>query len=109
MADNDRPSLNVQERSERGSRETRRLRREGLIPGVLYGGSHDETVTFKVNHRDLRSVLVDGSALIDVKIGGEKSVPAILKDQQVNRCAAMSCTSTSSRFASTRRSRPPSR
>ena len=84
MADTDRPSLNVQERPERGSRETRRLRREGLIPGVLYGGSHDETVTFKVNHRDLRSVLVDGSALIDVKIGGEKSVPAILKDQQVH-------------------------
>ena len=84
MADNDRPSLNVQERPERGSRETRRLRRQGLIPGVLYGGSHDETVTFKVNHRDLRSVLVDGSALIDVKIGGEKSVPAILKDQQVH-------------------------
>ena len=84
MADNDRPSLNVQERPERGSRETRRLRRQGLIPGVLYGGSHDETVTFKVNHRDLRSVLVDGSALIDVKIGGERSVPAILKDQQVH-------------------------
>ncbi len=84
MADTDRPSLNVQERSERGSRETRRLRRQGLIPGILYGGSHDETVTFKVNHRDLRSVLVDGSALIDVKIGGEKSVPAILKDQQVH-------------------------
>ena len=84
MADNARPSLNVQERPERGSRETRRLRRQGLIPGVLYGGSHDETVTFKVNHRDLRSVLVDGSALIDVKIGGEKSVPAILKDQQVH-------------------------
>ncbi len=80
----DRPSLEVQERAERGSRETRRLRREGLIPGVLYGGSHDETVTFKVNHRDLRSVLVDGSALIDVKIGSEKSVPAILKDQQVH-------------------------
>lgn len=84
MADTDRPSLNVEERAERGSRETRRLRRQGLIPGVLYGGSHDETVTFKVNHRDLRSVLVDGSALIDVKIGGEKPVPAIVKDQQVH-------------------------
>jgi large subunit ribosomal protein L25 len=84
MAETDRPSLNVQERHERGSRQTRRLRREGLIPGVLYGGSHDETVAFKVNHRDLRSVLVDGSALIDVKIGGEKSVPAILKEQQVH-------------------------
>lgn len=84
MADTNRPSLNVEERAERGSRETRRLRRAGLVPGVLYGGSHDETVTFKVGHRELRSVLVDGSALIDVKIGAEKAVPAILKDQQVH-------------------------
>jgi large subunit ribosomal protein L25 len=84
MADSKRPSLDVQERPERGSRETRRLRRSGLIPGVLYGGSHDETVTFKVGQRELRSVLVDGSALIDVKIGGEKPVPAIIKDQQIH-------------------------
>jgi large subunit ribosomal protein L25 len=84
MADSKRPSLEVQERPERGSRETRRLRRSGLIPGVLYGGSHDETVTFKVGQRELRSVLVDGSALIDVKIGGEKPVPAIIKDQQIH-------------------------
>ena len=84
MADSSRPSLQVEERAERGSRETRRLRRAGFIPGVLYGGTHKETVTFKVGRRELRNVLVDGSALIDVKIGGEKSVPAILKDQQVH-------------------------
>lgn len=84
MADSDRPSLNVEERTERGSRATRRLRRAGMVPGILYGGSHDKTVTFKVGHLDLRSVLVDGSALIDVKIGAEKPVPAILKEQQVH-------------------------
>ena len=84
MAQSQRPSLSVEERSERGSREARRLRRAGFVPGVLYGGSHDETVTFKVGSRELRQVLVDGSALIDVKIGSEKSVPAILKDQQLH-------------------------
>jgi large subunit ribosomal protein L25 len=84
MAESTRPSLQVEERPERGSRESRRLRRAGLIPGVLYGGSHEETVAFKVGHRELRSVLVDGSALIDVKIGGEKSVPAIVKEQQIH-------------------------
>jgi large subunit ribosomal protein L25 len=84
MAESTRPSLQVEERPERGSRETRRMRRAGVIPGVLYGGSHEETVTFKVGHRELRSVLVDGSALIDVKIGGEKSVPAIVKEQQIH-------------------------
>ena len=84
MAQSQRPSLSVEERAERGSREARRLRRAGFVPGVLYGGSHDETVTFKVGQRELRQVLVDGSALIDVKIGAEKSVPAIVKDQQLH-------------------------
>lgn len=80
----DRPTLSVDVREERGSRATRRLRRAGFVPGVLYGATHDETVSFKVGDRDLRRVLVDGSALIDVEIGGEKSVPAILKDRQLH-------------------------
>ena len=82
MAQGQRPSLDVQERSERGSREARRLRRSGFVPAVLYGGSHDEPVSLKVGARDLRHLLVDGSALFDVKIGAEKSVPAILKERQ---------------------------
>jgi large subunit ribosomal protein L25 len=79
-----RPTLSVDVREERGSRATRRLRRSGFVPGVLYGATHDETVSFKVGDRDLRRVLIDGSALIDVEIGGEKSVPAILKDRQLH-------------------------
>jgi large subunit ribosomal protein L25 len=79
-----RPTLSVDVRDERGSRATRRLRRAGFVPGVLYGGSHDETVSFKVGDRELRRILVDGSALIDIEIGGEKSVPAILKDRQLH-------------------------
>lgn len=79
-----RPTLSVDVREERGSRATRRLRRAGLVPGVLYGGSHDEPVSFKVVDRELRRIMVDGSALIDVEIGGEKSVPAILKDRQLH-------------------------
>jgi large subunit ribosomal protein L25 len=82
MADGSRPSLSVEERSERGSREARRLRRSGYVPGVLYGASHPESVAFKVGARELRHLLADGSALFDVKICGEKSVPVILKDRQ---------------------------
>jgi large subunit ribosomal protein L25 len=82
MADGKRPELVVEDRSERGSRATRRLRREGLVPGVLYGGSIEETVSFKVSARELRQVLVDGSALIDVKVNGGKAHPVIVKDQQ---------------------------
>jgi large subunit ribosomal protein L25 len=82
MADGKRPSLTVEERSERGSREARRLRRAGFVPAVLYGASHTDPVSLKVGARELRHLLVDGSALFDVKIGGEKSVPAILKERQ---------------------------
>ncbi len=71
-------------RSERGSRAARRLRRSGFVPGVLYGGSHEEPVAFKVGERELRRILVDGSALFDVQIGDEKTVPVILKERQLH-------------------------
>jgi large subunit ribosomal protein L25 len=82
MADGSRPTLTVEERPERGTRATRRLRREGLVPGVVYGGGSD-CVSFKVNSRALRQVLVDGSALIDLDVGGSKR-PVIVKDQQLD-------------------------
>ncbi len=82
MADGNRPSLAVEERSERGSAEARRLRRSGQVPGVLYGATHTEPLAFKVGAHELRRLLVGGAALFDVKIGAEKSVPVILKERQ---------------------------
>jgi large subunit ribosomal protein L25 len=82
MADGSRPTLAVQERPERGTRATKRLRRDGLVPGVVYGGSDGDCHSFKVGARDLRQVLVDGSALIDLTIDGGKARPVIVKDQQ---------------------------
>jgi large subunit ribosomal protein L25 len=78
----DRPTLTVEERSERGSRESRRLRRAGFVPGVLYGGGNGDAVSFKVNALELRHTLADGSALMDVKVDGGKARPVIVKDQQ---------------------------
>ena len=83
MADEKRPILSAQERPERGTRATKRMRREGLVPGVVYGGSDGASVTFKVDSRVLRQVLVDGSALIDLDVGGKKR-PVIVKDQQIH-------------------------
>ena len=80
MADGSRPSLEVEERTERGTRATKRLRAEGYVPGVVYGG--DDCVPFKVNNRVLRAALHDGSALIDLKIGNTQARPVIVKDQQ---------------------------
>ncbi len=76
----DRATLKVSERTEFGSRPTRRLRREGLVPGILYGGG-SETRHFQVDERELRTVLVHGGALIDVELAG-KATPVVIKDQQ---------------------------
>jgi large subunit ribosomal protein L25 len=81
----DRPTLEVDERTERGTRATKRLRREGFVPGVVYGGQgREDAVSFKVNTRVLRTVLVDGSALIDLKVGGASALPVIVKDRQLD-------------------------
>ena len=81
MATASRPSLVVEERPERGTRATRRLRRDGYVPGVVYGGG-DDCVSFKVNARVLRAALHEGSALIDLKIGDGAAKPVIVKEQQ---------------------------
>ena len=76
----DRATLKVAERTEFGSRSTRRLRRSGLVPGIVYGGGSD-TRHFQVPERDLRNVLVHGGALIDVELDG-KSTPVVIKEEQ---------------------------
>jgi large subunit ribosomal protein L25 len=83
MATPQRPTLTADERSERGSRSARRMRRDGLVPGIVYGGSDGECTSFKVDSRALRHVLVDGSALIDLEVAG-RTRPVIVKDQQLH-------------------------
>lgn len=75
-----RPTLEVEERAEKGSRASRRLRREGLIPGVVYGGG--DCTAVRINARELRSALMASSAVIDLQVGGGKAKPVIVKDQQ---------------------------
>jgi large subunit ribosomal protein L25 len=79
MAASNRPSLEVDQRSDRGSRATRRLRKRGLVPGVVYGGG--DCLTFQVGARDLYKALHAGSAVVDVKLDGDVR-PVIVKDQQ---------------------------
>jgi large subunit ribosomal protein L25 len=80
----DRFKLEVQERDARGSRETRRLRAQGLVPGVLYGTGHSRAIA--VPERELRAALTGSSglhAILDVVLEGQKTVhPSILADFQ---------------------------
>ncbi len=80
----DRLKLEVREREDLGSRRTRRLRSQGLIPGVLYGKNHARAIS--VPERELRSAMTGPSglhAILDVVIEGQKTVhPSILADYQ---------------------------
>ena len=81
----ERVKLEVKERERRGSRDARRLRREGMIPGVLYGNGK-ESFAISVPERELRRVLTGAGglhAILDVVLEGEKTTHAsILKDYQ---------------------------
>lgn len=77
----DRATLSVNPREQFGSRASRRLRREGLVPGVVYGQGGDAR-PFQVNERELRHLLGEGHTLLDLEIDGSKAVPVVLKEEQ---------------------------
>ncbi len=81
MASGDRATLKAAPRTEFGSRESRRLRRSGLIPGVVYSDG-DQAIPFKVEDREVRLILVEGHALFDLAIEGSDPVPVVIKEQQ---------------------------
>jgi large subunit ribosomal protein L25 len=83
----ERVKLEVAEREGRGSADARRLRRQGIIPGVLYGrGKSPHAIC--IPERELRRVLTGESglhAILDVVVEGQKTAhPSILKDYQQN-------------------------
>jgi len=77
----DRATLNASPRTDFGSRTTRRLRRDGRIPGVVYSEG-TEAISFQVESRDVRVVLNTGQALFDLQIEGTDAVPVVVKEQQ---------------------------
>jgi large subunit ribosomal protein L25 len=79
----ERVQLLVQNRPVLGSAESRRLRRRGLVPGVLYG--HDAPVAISIPERDLRSALTGdagANAVLDVVVEEGKAHASVLKDFQ---------------------------
>lgn len=68
---------------ELGSRSSRRLRREGKVPGVVYG-LDAEPMAITVDYRELRSVLNTDQGLnvvITLDVNGDKA-PVLAKDMQ---------------------------
>jgi large subunit ribosomal protein L25 len=81
----ERVKLEVRDREKHGSRESRRLRRHGLIPGVLYGAKI-KPHSICVPERELRRVLSGPGGLhtiLDVVLEGQKAThPSVLKAYQ---------------------------
>jgi large subunit ribosomal protein L25 len=82
----ERTKLLVAQRERLGSAESRRLRKEGLVPGVLYGSG--EPVAICIAERELRRALTGAAGLhsiLDVEIDGKGQTHAsILKEYQVD-------------------------
>lgn len=62
------------------SRHARRLRREGLVLGTVYGGGKDP-VSFQIDARTLRSALAHSGAVIDLQIDGAAAESVVLKER----------------------------
>jgi len=77
----ERATLPAKPRTDFGSRTSRRLRRDGQVPGVVYTGGEAATA-FQVESRDARSILAEGHALFDLEIEGSDAVPVVVKEQQ---------------------------
>jgi large subunit ribosomal protein L25 len=72
--------LSISSRDISNSRATRRLRRAGQVPGVLYGGDA-EPLAFTVDERELRHALAARGAVVELQHGSD-TTPAVLKDAQ---------------------------
>jgi large subunit ribosomal protein L25 len=79
MARTDATALQVAHRDPSGSRAARRLRREGNIPGVVYGGGEDP-VAFQVDARTLRNVLAHAGAVLELKVDSDAATPVVVKE-----------------------------
>jgi large subunit ribosomal protein L25 len=62
------------------SRQARRLRREGLVLGTVYGGGKDP-VSFQIDARTLRTALAHTGAVIDLQIDGGAADSVVLKER----------------------------
>src|SRR5919109_3804174 len=77
--------LTVQPRDARGRSEVRKLRADGLLPGVIYGPGIDP-VALSVPRSELLRVLHAHGAhpLVTIKVNGGRDYLALVKDLQID-------------------------
>src|SRR5262245_17052364 len=78
--------VSAKERTDRGKNAARRLRREGLVPGIVYGGKSGN-VAVAVDPKALQKVLrseAGRNTILKIDIAGAGAANAILKSWQVD-------------------------
>jgi len=77
--------LEVESREKAGKGVARELRRQGKIPGVLYGGGKSQFLA--LNHNLARKLVlsqVGHTSLLTVKVAGQEDKVAVLQDHQLD-------------------------
>jgi large subunit ribosomal protein L25 len=77
-------ALTALQRTEFGNGPARRLRRQGLVPGVVYQPGRP-SLALSLPDRDLRKALQEGrTGVIDLVIGDDAPRPVLVKDWQLD-------------------------
>src|SRR3984893_475855 len=79
--------LQAQTRDSFGKNEARRTRREGRVPGILYGGDGKNATAISVEPRALLKILHSESGantLISLKLGGTSDARVLVKEFQLD-------------------------
>jgi large subunit ribosomal protein L25 len=80
----DRPALAAERRTVTG-KAVARLRKEGRLPGVVYGhGTESEPVTVDAHEFELLRRRTGASTLVDLKVAGGTARPVLINGVQVN-------------------------
>lgn len=79
----DKKTIGITERSDFGSRNSRRLRRSGYVPAVVYGRGGSE-LTISVSESEFMETVgySTSTGIINLKMGRKSPVTAIVKDIQ---------------------------
>lgn len=83
-----RVRLEAQLRTERGKGAARSLRRQGYVPGVIYGHG-EETRACKIETKELERLLTSGpyeSTLIDLKLDNGDTARVLIREVQIHPC-----------------------
>src|SRR5687767_2285692 len=72
--------LEVEKRTSSGTREARRMRKKGLLPGIVYGHKK-ETLSVTFSSETIANLVRHGVRVVDLQLGGVKD-KALIRELQ---------------------------